>query len=441
MKITFIRPNLIAQRSADALQPLVFALLAGLTPSDIELTLLDERLETIPPVITTDLLALTVETYTARRAYQIATHFRRQGIPIVMGGYHPTFLPDEALQYADAVVIGDAEEIWPRLVRDAQAGRLQRLYRQQERIAEPLTGLQFDRTIFNDKHYTPLRPVQAGRGCRFACDFCSIHAFYGPHLWRRPINEVVAEIEALAHKFIVLIDDNIFADTAQAAALFQALIPLNIRWAGQVSIDIAFNDHLLALMAQSGCVAAVIGFESLDERNLIQMKKRWNLQHGDYITAIQKFYDYGIMIYGTFVFGYDHDTVDTFDIALEFAVRAKLALANFNPLTPTPGSSLYQRLQTEGRLIYECWWLDPAFRYGQATFHPRGMTAAELTAGCFRARREFNRYSSILQRAINLQSNCRTLYHLGIYLTANFISRQEIYHKQGQRLGDYRSLK
>ncbi len=438
MKITFIRPNMIERCASDAMEPLVFAILAGLTPPDVKTVLYDERLEAIPYDDPTDLVAITVETYTARRAYQIAARFRQRGIPVVMGGYHPTFLPDEVWQYADSVVMGDAEGLWEQVVRDAQAGRLQRLYRQPD--YPPLQGLKPDRRIFRDKRYAPVGLVQYGRGCRFACEFCSIDAFYGSNLRQRPVREVVAEIEVLNRKYIFWVDDNIFVNVSQAKALFEALIPLNIRWACQVSIDIAHNDRLMDLLAKSGCIIALIGFESLNEQNLVQMKKKWNLKHGDYATSVQKFHERGLMLYGTFVFGYDQDTVDSFDISLEFALRSKFYLANFNPLTPMPGAKLYDRLQAEGRLIYDRWWLDPAYRYGQATFQPRGMTADELTEGCFRVRRQFNEYRSIFKRALDFKTNCRTPDRLGLYLASNIVSRREIFKKQGQRLGEDISL-
>jgi radical SAM superfamily enzyme YgiQ (UPF0313 family) len=433
MKITFIRPHLTDARSADAMEPLVFAILAGLSPPEVELDFLDERLEPIPDDHDTDLVALTVETYTARRAYQIATRFRQRGIPVVMGGYHPSFLPEEALAYADAVVIGDAERVWGRLVQDAQRGKLQRVYRHSK--LPSLEGLKLDRSIFKGKHYKPLVPVQFGRGCRYACDFCSIHAFYGSQTRQRPVAQVVDEIEALDRRYIAFIDDNLFVDILKVEELFQALIPLNIRWACQVSIDIAQNARLLDLMAKSGCIAVIVGFESLNQDNLKQMKKKWNLEHSDYATAIRKFQDRGMMVYGTFVFGYDQDTVDSFDVTVEFALRLKFCLANFNPLTPTPGARLYDRLRAEGRLIYDRWWLDPNYRYGQATFHPRGMTADQLTEGCFRARRQFNRYSSMFKRAFSPMTNCRTVYHLVVFVASNLISRKEIFSKQGHRLG------
>jgi radical SAM superfamily enzyme YgiQ (UPF0313 family) len=434
VKITFVRPNMNAAPSGDAMEPLVFALLAGLTPPEVELALYDERVETIPDDISTDLVAMSVETYTARRAYQLADGFRQHNIPVVMGGFHPTMVPDESLEHGDAVVVGDAEEIWPRLVADAAGGRLQRLYRQEGYTS--LDGIKMDRRIFQGKRYAPIGLVQTSRGCRFACDFCSIHAFYGSHIRNRPVAEVVAEIEALDRRLIVLIDDNIFSDLTHAEDLFRNLIPLRIHWASQVSLDVAANPGLLDLMARSGCVIVLAGFESLNEANLAQMKKKWTLKHGGYTFAVQQFRERGIMMCGTFVFGYDHDTVDAFDATLEFALRSKFCLAHFNPLTPTPGAPLYDRLKREGRLIHDRWWLEPTSRYGQATFHPRLMTADELTEGCFRARRQFNTYSAILTRALDLGSNCRDLYHLGLYLIANVVSRREIYRKQGASLGD-----
>jgi radical SAM superfamily enzyme YgiQ (UPF0313 family) len=433
MKITFIRPNMLPVRSPDAMEPLVFAILAGLTPPHVETVLYDDRLEPIPFDEPTDLAALTVETYTARRAYAIARQYRLRGVPVVMGGYHPTFLPEEALQHADAVVVGDAEETWPQVVRDAAAGRLQRVYRQNS--FPPLDGLRPDRSIYARKRYAPAALVQFGRGCRYACEFCSIHAFYGKNLRQRPVHEVVAEIEATGRKHIFLVDDNIFVDVPKAKELFRALIPLKIRWSCQVSIDVAADRELMRLLEQSGCTTAVVGFESLDEQNLRQMKKRWNLKHGDYATSVQVLQDHGVMIYGTFVFGYDEDTPASFDRTLEFALRAKFYLANFNPLTPMPGAALYDRLAQEGRLLYDRWWLDPAYRYGGATFRPRGMSPEELTAGCYRARSGFNTYRSIAARALDRRTNSRDLYRLGLHLASNLVSRAMIHRKQGLALG------
>ena len=434
MKITFIRPHLTQKRAADALEPLVFAILAGLTPPDVELAFYDDRIEPIPFDQPTDLVALTVETFTAKRAYQIAAQYRKRGIPVVMGGFHPTLIPDEAQQYADSVIIGDAENVWPEIVRDARAGQLRSRY--QSAAPPALKGLRPDRSIFGENRYSSLRLVQLGRGCRFACDFCSIHAFYGTALYQRCLDDVLAEVESVRQSYILFVDDNLFVNERQAEELFRAIQPLKIRWVCQTSIDLAQNSRLIELMARSGCIAVFIGFESLDEANLTQMRKKWNLKQGDFVSAVRQFYEHGIMVCGSFVFGYDHDTPESFERTLEFSMRSRLVLGQFNPLIPTPGTPLYQRLEAEGRLLYPRWWLDDDYRYGQAIFAPKNMSADQLTDGCFRLRREFNSLGSIFQRALAPQMNARSPHHLLAYLAANLVSRKEILSKQWEPLGD-----
>jgi radical SAM superfamily enzyme YgiQ (UPF0313 family) len=434
MRITLVRPNLHAGRSVDAMQPLAFAILAAHTPPDVEIVVHDERLAPIPLDEPTDLVAMTVETYTARRAYQLARAFRARGIPVVMGGYHATFVPDEVGRFADAVVIGDAEDLWPQVVADARAGRLKARYAQAEYPTlghRPLPR----RDIFHGKRYAPVTLVQYGRGCRFNCDFCSIHAFYGSSLRQRAVADVVADIETAGHRLVFFVDDNLFVDVPRAKELFRALIPLGIRWTCQTSIDITRDRELVALMARSGCASALFGFESLNPANLRQMRKGWNLKWQSYESSIDIVHDAGIMIYGTFVHGYDDDGPESFDASVDFAIRHKFFLANFNPLTPTPRAPLYDRLAREGRLIHDRWWLDPAFRYGDATFHPRGMTADELTAGCWRARRAFNTVGSIATRFLAPRTTLSSPMSAAQFLLANVITRREIGRKQGAALG------
>lgn len=434
MRISFVRPNLHDGRSSDAMQPLAFAILAAHTPPDVEVVLHDERLAPIPLDEPTDLVAMTVETYTARRAYQLATAFRARGVPVVMGGYHATFVPDEVEHFADAVVIGDAEDLWPPVVADARSGRLRRRYTQNgypTLAHRPLPR----RDIYAGHRYAPVSLVQYGRGCRFNCEFCSIHAFYGSSLRQHAVEHVIADIEAAGHRLVFFVDDNLFVDVERAKALFRALVPLGIHWTCQTSIDITRDRDLVALMAKSGCVSALFGFESLNPANLRQMRKGWNVKWQDYETSIKVVHDAGIMIYGTFVHGYDGDGPDSFDASVEFAIRHKFFLANFNPLTPTPRAPLFDRLAREGRLIHDRWWLDPTFRYGDATFHPRGMTADELTAGCWRARREFNTIASIARRFVAPHTTLSSPFSAAQYLLANVISRREIGRKQGVALG------
>jgi len=431
--VTFIRPNIADMRSGDAMEPLVFAILASRTPRDLAVTLYDDHIEEIPYDRATDLVAITVDTFSARRAYQIAAEYRRRGVRVVMGGHHPTLLPEEALQFCDSIVTGDAEGAWEALVEDARHGRLARVYAGAK--GEHLEGPLPDRSIFRGKRYAPIALVQYGRGCRFACDFCSVHAFYGERLAHRPVADVVAEIRSLNRRLVFFVDDNIFSSLAAAEELLRAIRPLGIRWVCQASIDVARHPRLLPLMAESGCIALLVGFESLDERNLAQMNKPWNVRGSSYADAIRRIHAHGIMIYGTFVFGYDHDTRDAFDATVDFAIDSGFFLANFNPLTPTPGTALYRRLGEQQRLEYPTWWLDPDYRYGRAIFSPQGMTTDELTAGCLHARRRFYGYATMLGRLRKAPRQVLRPYNLGLYLLSNTISRREIFRKQGRALG------
>lgn len=433
MKVTFIRPNIYASQSLASMEVLCFAVLEALTPPDVETVFHDERLGPIPYDEPTDLVALTVETFTARRAYQIAMEYRKRGVAVVMGGFHPTFMPEEAGLFADAVVMGDAENVWAGLLDDFSRGRLKKRYRSDE--FPSLAGLVPDHRIFEGKRYLPVTLVQYGRGCKFNCSFCSIHAFYGRSLRQRPVREVVAELERLEAKNVLFVDDNIFIDVPRAKELFRALIPLNLTWSCQVSIDVARDPEVLSLMEQSGCMSALIGFESLNPANLKVMRKGWNVKWADYDTSIRKLQDAGIMIYGTFVFGYDDDTVDVFDRTVEFAIEKKFIVAGFNPLMPTPGSKTYDDLLAEGRMIHPRWWVDPDYRYGDAVFHPRKMSAEEFSEGCYRARTAFSTYGSILRRLPDRRTNLRSPYRTWVYLLSNHVLRREVHHKQGRPLG------
>lgn len=443
MKITFIHPNMFSRQSHDAMEPLVFSILAGLTPPDVELTLYDDRVEEINYNETTDLVAITVQTFTARRAYKIADIYRAQGVPVVMGGFHPTLMPQEVIQYCDAIVIGDAEDTWPQLVANARQNRLKRFYRGNPN--HPLKGIKPDNTIFKGKKYTKMKPVQFGRGCRFSCDFCSVHSFYGSIMRSRPVKDVIREIETLHSRFIFFVDDNLFKNYTSPLqineglpglrGLFRQMATLNIKWACQVSLDAAYDEELLKLLEKSGCAAVFVGFESLDPENLKQMKKGSNLKHRNYMEAVKRFKDHGIMVCGAFVFGYDQDTEDTIERALEFSLESRLCIAHFNPLFPTPQTPLYERLKRENRLIEDPWWLAPGFRYGQGFFHPKGMSVEQLSEKCFDARRRFNSLTNIARRALDGKANCKSVFNLTSYLAANFISRKEIHIRHGAELG------
>ncbi len=432
MKIALIRPNLGDYRAADAMPPLAMGILAARAAGH-EVVFYDDRVEAVPAVLNADLVALSVETFTARRAYQLAGRFREQGCVVVMGGYHPTFLPDEALAYADAVVIGDAEGVWERLLCDAAVGCLQRIYTGEH--SAPLTDYRIDRRIFAGKAYAPIELAQYGRGCRFVCDFCSIHRFYAGGVRLRLPEEMAEELAELnRRRLLFFVDDNLFSSEAGLAALLAVIKPLKLRWSCQISIDVARNPALLDALADAGCRFVLMGFESLEESNLLQMGKPWNHVAGSYAQVVAELHRRGIGVYGTFVFGYDHDTPETIRRSVDFALEAGLEIANFNPLTPMPGSALYQRLHDQQRLLSPHWWLDSEYRYGAPIFVPAAMSAEQLAEGCFEAKRAFYAWSSIARRVVGGDRRF-TLFGSAMTALANLVSRREVYRKQGRALG------
>ncbi len=395
----------------------------------------DERLEDIPFDGGFDLVALSVETYTARRAWQIAREFRARGVKVVAGGFHPTLLPAEAGEHVDSVAIGEVEAIWPALLADFAAGRLRPVYPAGEAKPDPPPRFRTDRRVFAGKRYLPLSLVETSRGCRHHCRFCSVRRFYGRGTVHRPLPDLVREIEALGRRFVFFVDDNIAADSARARELFAAIRPLGLRWVSQASLQTAADPAFLDLMAGSGCFALIIGLESIFPANLEQMGKGWSTRLGSLETLLAEYRRRGILVYATFVFGYDQDTPERIRETAEFAIAQRLFLANFNMLQPFPGTQLYDELEREGRLLYPRWWLAPALRWDRPAFRPRTMSPADLAAAVAGARRRFTSLSSLFQRAGDLQANFADPFRALVYLAGNLVSRGDIARKTGLRLG------
>jgi radical SAM superfamily enzyme YgiQ (UPF0313 family) len=381
------------------MEPLPPALIAGITPRDVEVRFYDDRMEEIPFDEPTDLVALSVETYTAKRSYQIASEFRRRGVPVVMGGFHASLCPNEVMRYAETVVVGEAEALWPEVIDDYRHGRPRELYRQQGRA--PLAGTQPERRIFRGKRYLPIGLVEAGRGCHFRCEFCAVQTVFDGTQTRRPIDEILAEVAALRRekRLLFFVDDNITSNLGEAKEFFRALAPLGVRWVSQSSINAAHDEEFLDLIARSGCMGVLIGFESLDHDNLRAMHKSFNTARGGFEAALASLRRFAIRLYGTFIFGYDGDTPESFPRTVEFARRHGFYITAFNHLTPFPGTPLYRRLAAGDRLLFDAWWLDDAYSYNQVPFRPQRMTAAEVERGCVEARRSFYSWPSILGRA------------------------------------------
>lgn len=440
MQLTIIHPC-VGRRPGEKyigtwqMEPLPAATLAGLTPQDVTRKFYDDRLEAIPFAEPTDLVAISIETYTAKRAYQIASEYRRRGVPVVMGGFHATLCPNEVAGYAEAVIIGEAETVWPQVIDDFRRGTLAKFYQADTRPS--LAGLKPDRRIFQGKRYLPIGLIEWGRGCHFTCDFCAIQTAFNQTQNRRPIDEVLQEIKTVwpHKKLIFFVDDNLTSNMGEAKAFLRALIPLKIRWVSQASINAAHDEEFLDLLARSGCQGLLIGFESLNPDNLKSMNKNFNTMKGGYEQALANLRRYRIRLYITFVFGYDHDTADSFAESVAFARHHNFYIAAFNHLTPFPGTPLYARLQAENRLLYYSWWLDDAYSYNKIPFQPIHLHPDELQRHCVEARRQFYSWPGILRRSIDPVNRSNWLMFRNFFLI-NGMLRSEVSQRDFYPLGD-----
>ncbi len=281
--------------------------------------------------------------------------------------------------------------------------------------------------------------MEVGRGCEFGCEFCSIQTMFHQSYRRRPLAEIIAELRMLKArqnpKLVFFVDDNFIANPEQARETLRAIRPLGLRWVSQASINVAHDEGLLRLLRQSGCAGLLIGFESLNPDNLRQMGKRFNTMGGGYEASLAALRRHRIRLYVTFLFGYDNDTLDSFDNSLAFAQRHKFYITAFNHVTPFPGTPLYQRLQDEGRLLYDAWWLDDGYSYNRIPFRPRGMSPEELHQGCLGARRRFFSLGSTLRRSIG-RANRADPFMLRAFFPINLMHLVEVGKRDHFPLGD-----
>src|SRR5262249_20182681 len=245
-----------------------------------------------------------------------------------------TLVPEEVGEYAESVVVGEAEGLWQEVLDDFLNSRLQPVYRQPSR--PPLAGLRPDRSIFAGKRYLPVGLIEAGRGCHFRCEFCAVQSFFSNTQTRRPVDEIIEEIRRIKKPLIFFVDDNITSNMDQAKEFFRTLIPLRIRWVSQASINAAHDEEFLRLIKASGCQGLLIGFETLNPENLRRMRKGFNTMKGGYEKALENLRRHQIRLYATFILGYDEDNGDTLNETLAFAQRHRFYIVAFNHLTPFP---------------------------------------------------------------------------------------------------------
>ncbi len=396
MKIELIVP---AVEENARVPSLALPILASLSPADVKISFTDDLLTPIDlgkDLKHVDLVGITVLSKTALRAYHIADAYRKKGIPVILGGIHPTALPEEAKEHADSVVLGEAEEVWPHLIEDARMGSLKPFYRQgshTELSKMPIPR----RDILPRKGYFPVDVVQVSRGCPFRCEFCSVQNFFGEAYRFRSVSDVVDEVRRLPHRLMMFNDDNIIGNPSYSKELLKALIPLKKRWFSQASLTGLKKVENVELLAKSGCNGLLIGFESLSKLNLIRSQKYQN-DPAEYREIIHSLHRSGIAICGSFIFGFDEDDPSVFEETVSFAIQTKLFSAIFVILTPYPGTAFYHRVKNEGRLVQDRWWLLEKPEDFSPYFLPMKMSAETLREGWKGAWKEFNSFPSIWKR-------------------------------------------
>jgi radical SAM superfamily enzyme YgiQ (UPF0313 family) len=393
---------------------LALNLLESLTPAHHRVTLIEEEIEYVDLDTECDLVGISCMTSNAPRAYFLADEFRKRGKQVVMGGVHPTILPNEALGHADSVVVGEAEGVWEHLLDDFQRGKPQKKYHKSFPSLEKYVHIKHRRDT--KKRLFGAVPVMTTRGCPYNCDFCCVHDVFGKKIRHVPVDNVVQDIQDSGGKTFLFLDDNIIGDPKYAKELFRAIKPLRIHWGGQASISFVKETETMRLAAESGCKGLFFGLESVSKSQLQAMRKSpKDIEHIE--EAIRRVKDFGIHFHASMIFGFDGDTTDVFPETLDFLNKNRVSSASLNVLTPYPGTKIYNNLRNEGRLITNNW---RYYDHNTVVFKPRRMSPLELYAGRLWAVQEFTKLSSTVKR-------CVTDYaHPFLHLSINVGTRKSI---------------
>ena len=397
---------------------LALPLLAALTPDDWETELIYEVIEDVPFDTDADLIGVSTMGHGVIRSIDIAKEYRRRGKTVILGGYMASIMPEEAVKYCDSLIIGDAELVWQQMLSDFENGNLKKTYE------KPLEGNwystpspRFD--LLEGKNLGDFLPVQAGRGCPNSCSFCSVSCLYRGRYVKRPLPEVIRDIEqikSLGYKKILLLDDNIFSDRKYLDSLLDTLIKLDISWMSQCEITIGKDDELLEKLQKSGCTTLSFGLESISRESLISMDKGWAVP-AEYDSLIQNIRNHGIDVSTEMVVGGEGDTLESIRMTKDFIERNKISVPRFYILTPFPGTRFFDQIKEEGRLVN-----NDIYSYDgtSAVYRPKNMTPDELTQAYWELYSELFTIKSIIKRTIlrkeMLKTPARCIFNMGVNL-------------------------
>ena len=413
-------PHVRSMREA----PLSLTTLAALLPEDsgIEWKIVDGSIDRIPLEEKADLVGISVITGNAVRAYQLADHFRRRGICVVLGGVHVSILPGEAFAHADSIVIGMAEKVWPRLIADFRRGKLAKIYREELPEGDSLPGVPIPRRSLQRRSgYMMPNTVHATRGCRKVCDFCTVPVVW-PRYLKRPIADVIADVKSIRSRYFCFNDVSLVDDVAYAEELFSALIPMKKRWGGLATVEVASNQALLDLMRKSGCAYLLLGFESVNQSNLREVRKGFNTA-ADYQRVIDALHDRAISVQGCFVFGLDEDDRSVFADTVQHVLELKIDIPRYSLYTPYPGTALFHRLLKEERILSFNW---EDYDTMHVVFRPLKMSPEELYQGFKWAYRETFRFKNVWKRIAGVSLNS-AINFVGNLTYRGFVKR--LYHE------------
>ena len=398
---------------------LTLPVIAALTPPRFDVRIIDENVEAVDFDQDADLVGISLLTPTAVRGYEIARRFRERGVPVILGGVHPSLCPEEAEKHCDAVVVGEAEGIWPHLLEDFEKGALKSLYKSDGK--PDLRNLPRPRReLINEKMYVNVPKVEVSRGCPFDCNFCSTTRFFGRKMRYRPVEDVIAELQELDLNFVFFTDNNIVGNPKYAKELFEALIPLKIKWIGQASLNAANDPELLKLAGRSGCVGLLIGFESLSDMAISAMGKTVNRVER-YKTAVKRLHRARIGIIGCFVFGFDEEDRSAFRQTVRFVKRLNIEVPQFTLLTPYPGTVLREKMESTRRILHSQW---EKYDVNHVVFQPLRMKAGELRHGYDKSCQKAYSYSSIIRRLARSAIHLRSFHRLVVFWQINVVYRR-----------------